>query len=253
MPAARTLRLIIPLACCLAVAGCNESADPLAPEPQGVESQELSAPAGALPAVFDQNDPATWGRAHIYSPSVLASLNPGESFALAEMYHDGQVGIVKLSFQLTRLDGSMLQPYGPSEVKRYNIHAPRIRQHVHNSVQIHPPFTCGQNLVAQGEFVSYNLIIPLPIDLPVIDIPMLAGSKDQVSGANVSTQSPCPGPDGGGSGGTPPGGGGGGGGYYVAYSYCWGFDVYSDGRYVYSVVQGCSSYSVYINGGENQT
>lgn len=206
---------------------------------------------GVLPATFDQNDPATWGPAHIYSPSVMASLNPGESFALAEMYHDGQVGIARLSFQLTRLDGTSLENYGPTEKKRYNIHAPRIRQSVSNSVQIYPPYNCGQRLIAQGYFESYNLIIPLPIDLPFIDIPALAGSAAYKTGVGVSEQSPCQNPDGGGSGGTPSGGDGGG--YYVTYSYCWGYHLYSGGQYVGSVVQGCSSYSVYINGGENQT
>ncbi len=47
--------------------------------------------------------------------------------------------------------------------------------------------------------------------------------------------------------GSPGGGGSGGGGFWVTVTECWGYDVYHNGVYAYSVVQGCSSYSYYVD------
>jgi hypothetical protein len=42
------------------------------------------------------------------------------------------------------------------------------------------------------------------------------------------------------------GGGGGGGGYWVTVTTCWGYHVYTNGSYSYSVITGCDQYSYFV-------
>lgn len=215
------------------------------------ERKGLEPEDGPRLSRVESDDPAD-RIAIIYDYRVLASLNPDNSFVYATMTHDGHVGKIELNYTISRQDGTVVSRFGPETQTRINPLGKWNRQNVDLLVNIASPGSCGFHLLAWATFQSYYVGNPWgTIDAGPVDIPEFRGPITYKSASGESRQSDCPIPTGGPGGGG--GGGGDGGGYYLTYTSCWGFDVYSDGQYVYSVVLGCSSYSVYVNGGENQT
>jgi hypothetical protein len=179
----------------------------------------------------------------IYDHRVLAHLISDNPLVYATMTHDGHVGKIRLGYDLTFQDGSHVASFGPVTQTGFNPLGRFNRQNIDMHVDVGLPGQCGYRIRASGDFESYNINNPYSIDLGPIDLPSFRSQSALAADHEDGAQADCVIPTRGG------GGGGGDSGYYLVYTECWGYHLYSGGSYVGSVIEGCSQNSSWISTG----
>lgn len=180
------------------------------------------------------DDPATWPKAQIVEPTVMASLTPPHPFVYASMYHNGHLGRIDLKYTLSDSKGT-LQTYDHT-TSDFNVWGRLRFSLATQSVQVFTSATCGAVLRAEALFTSYYVINPLDIPLGEFGtIPATVGGQTNVKGDGQAEQGPCADS---GSGGGPSSGD-------SSYSYihmeCWYTDWYNgDGTYLFTTFDGCT-------------
>jgi hypothetical protein len=207
--------------------------------------------AGATPAPVPMSQigeyEESWGYARIWNPTVLASLDPAGSFAYASMSHDGHFGEIDLRFTLSQEGRGVIMNYGPARTTDFNPLGRYNQATTFNSAQVVPASDCDHHLTASAEFRSYYVVYPLPSRFGPFTFPQGRTGETRAGGATNADQTSCASGGSGSGGGADEGSGASGGGHYVVYSECRGDDYYVGGVYVFSVVEYCTSYALFVN------
>ena len=204
---------------------------------------------------FDPDDPSTWGTVEIRNFIVIASLLPGFSVAGVGMDHNGHIAEMTISYDMKYLDGRLQYHYGPNTTYHANLNGPWGFTRATNIVEVVPPAECGNRLEAVGDGKGYWVLLPLPSKIGPFTVPNLKwGETSRVrnsSFAQLACPEPPPDTDSGDSGGSGDGGGdvggGSGGGYWLTVTECDGYDYYEDGIYLFSTIESCTSYAVWVD------
>jgi hypothetical protein len=192
----------------------------------------------------DPSDPATWGVVQILSPEVLMSLYPvNEAYVLADMYHNGHVGEIDLSFTIRNSQGQTLQSVGPEHFSKTRWGLVTSFDLMQASMQIYPSAACGLSGYAGATFRAYWTTFPFPVSFGAYTLPIgVYGKTTVAAGPAYAEQPPCASSSPGGYGGENTNGSG----YWLTYTECSGFDYYINGYYVYSTITSCWASSTFI-------